>query len=289
MAVYCSDGRRRLPGCRCDISAELVSRAVRGRYHFAHFVPAVEHSTRLDLARRSRPLAGERHQRRHASPLSGSVRGSSCRSQSRRYSWCRYAPHIGSRSKGRFPSERSWTLSLLPQGPIIGLSIVLLAAALALWAPPLRLDWFPQTALAKVSYLYVVATCVLAFLAYIVSYPYGTSSAMSVARNRLSRWLGVWLVVFLMLLAFALVDTFGQTAYALWTSGKVPVVLTGVVTSALVLLARQFAGYLTSDKTKQPKGVRIPMHLVGSRDWRGAGADRCDLLERCGAWRLMAR
>ena len=159
--------------------------------------------------------------------------------------------------------QRSWTLALLPQGPIIGLCIVLFAAALALWAPELGSRWFPQTRVAKVSYLYVVATCVLAFLAYLVSYSYGAPNAMSVARNRLSRWLGAWLVVFVMLLVFALVDTFGQTAYALWTSGKVPVALTGVVTSALLLLARQFAGYLTSDKTKQPKGLRIPMHLVG--------------------------
>jgi hypothetical protein len=74
------------------------------------------------------------------------------------------------------------------------------------------------------------------------------------------------LLAFVMTIAFGLVDSFGQTAYALFmaskTSGR-PIAITGLVTVALVFLARQFAAYLSVDQSNQRKRVRIPTQVIG--------------------------
>lgn len=147
--------------------------------------------------------------------------------------------------------------------PLLGLLLLMAAALSALLAPHWEsLAWVPRQGGARYCYGYVLLAGFLTLAAY-AGAGHGTSpeNASAVARNRLSRWLGVLLLAFLMLAVFGLVDSFAQTLYAMSTSAR-SIALVGLATGALVFAARQFQSYLQGDPSQTRKVVRIPLQVV---------------------------
>lgn len=147
-----------------------------------------------------------------------------------------------------------------PNYPLLAL-LLLMAVAAALFLAPdgEALAWTPRGQTVRLVYAYVVVAGVLALLFYFVSRP----RAVQRARNRLSRWLGWTLLNFLIMLFFALVDSFAQTLYAISTSKTGAVLWAGTLSVTLVFLAHEFAGYLSRDQSKARKVIRIPAQLIG--------------------------
>jgi hypothetical protein len=154
-----------------------------------------------------------------------------------------------------------------PDYPMIAVCLLIIAAASALYATKnASLDWLPGDLIARLTYAYVIVIGVLCAAVYAGACWFARGDDPSITRNALSHGLGRMLLAFVMATAFGLVDSFGQTAYALFmaskTSGR-PIAITGLVTVVLVFLARQFAAYLSVDQSNQRKRVRIPTQVIG--------------------------
>jgi len=149
--------------------------------------------------------------------------------------------------------------------PLLGLLLLNATAGTALLTSQEKtIRWVPSGQGATTFYIYVIAGSALALLAYFVSRFKAPNDQVlaSYARNRLSRWLSSMLLVFVLLTIFGLIDSFGQTLYAVSSAKTGQIVFTGVATSLLVLLARHFTGYLSKDPKKTPKVIRIPFEVI---------------------------
>ncbi|MES2354588.1 MAG: hypothetical protein V4568_09330 [Pseudomonadota bacterium] len=149
--------------------------------------------------------------------------------------------------------------------PLLGLILLIITAATALIAAREKIiDWIPSGPSPTTFYVYVIAGGFLAIIAYFFSrFKAPTDQVLaSYARNRLSRWLSSGILVFVLLAIFGLIDSFGQTLYAISSAKTGQIVFTGIATSLLVLLARHFTGYLSKDPKKTPKVIRIPFEVI---------------------------
>ena len=84
----------------------------------------------------------------------------------------------------------------------------------------------------------------------------------TIVRNRLSTWLMLGLGGFIALLVFALVDSLGQTLYALWDSAKSYAPHLGLGAGALVALARYLTPILSKAADDQRKLIRVPSQVI---------------------------
>lgn len=151
--------------------------------------------------------------------------------------------------------------------PLFGLLVFIIGSAIALTLTlgPQSLDWIPHSPISIGLYCYILIASLLTLSAFMVARlrsPSGRTGVLAM-RNQLSRWLSNAVFWFVMLSLFGLVDSFGQSLYAIATVKTNQVVVTGLITSIIVLLARQFATYLSKDLTKSAKYIRIPTHLLG--------------------------
>ncbi|MEO8629428.1 MAG: hypothetical protein ABI612_15205, partial [Betaproteobacteria bacterium] len=149
--------------------------------------------------------------------------------------------------------------------PFIALMVVAGCAIWGFYASFKVLDTTPHKHAAQVALAYVYIGAILTAIVYGLSLIRAGAEGAAVARNRLSRWLGGMLLLFAVTLVFTLVDSFGQTAYAVVVAqgGGGSVAITGLVTGLLVLLVRQFASYLSADQTTKSKRIRIPTQIIG--------------------------
>ena len=165
-----------------------------------------------------------------------------------------------SRLTGLRRAVAHWNYPLTALVLLIGLAIGTLFLLQRGSAPA----WVPDGGAAPWCYAYVIFAGLMSIAVYALSgwqAPQGTE--ISLARNRLSRWLGQVLLGFVMLAAFAIVDSLGQTAYAVWSTNRGSIVAVGLASGAAVFIARQFAGYLTSDQSHSRKLMHIPTQVIG--------------------------
>lgn len=152
--------------------------------------------------------------------------------------------------------------------PLVGLGVLVLAAAGGFFLPPriAALVWIPHQGAPRCAYVYVMIVGLLSIALYSwAAQGARVGTAVATARNRLSRWLGTALLFLLMMLIFVVVDSLGQSVYAVWLAahehGRLTV-LSGLVTAALIYAARHFAPLISADQTKTRKLFRVPANVL---------------------------
>lgn len=149
--------------------------------------------------------------------------------------------------------------------PFLGLLVIIVTAIMGIASYfQAQFPWMPNSKVSLSFYLYIMMMGILTLVAYLLSvlHPPSAQTVVDSARNNLSRWLTTVFVFFVSFVILGIVDSLGQTSYAVVKSNKESVLITGLFSSIIVLIVKQFASSLSKDPQKVPKILRIPAQLL---------------------------